>query len=213
MNTVDLLNAIGEADDILIKNAKMNQKTHRLPRAVLGSAAACFILCLTVSIVFFTMKGANSSFLERSPSNPHDTSVINMENAHPKYEYKRVSIMSPYEQMTITDEASMIEIHQAISAIEENAYTKGTETEQNGDPYHSTDSDASHQSSRIESSPLESMTTKKQYVIELFRHDGDVLRYKLTESVLTDLSSGKKYSLTEEEAEKLMNLIEKGERE
>ena len=60
MNSMDILDAIGAVDDVLLKKAKEKQKSHKAVWTAIGSLAACFLLLVTLPMAFIVFRGADS---------------------------------------------------------------------------------------------------------------------------------------------------------
>ena len=61
MRSDDILDAIGEVDEALVRKAREIKKSHKAVWLTLSSIAACFLLAFMLSIVFISMKGASSA--------------------------------------------------------------------------------------------------------------------------------------------------------
>lgn len=61
MRIDDILDAIGEVDEALVRGAKEVRGSHKTLWVTLGSLAACLLILFMYPIVFISMKGASSA--------------------------------------------------------------------------------------------------------------------------------------------------------
>ena len=61
MRSDDILDAIGELDEVLVRNAKNIKRSHKTLWMTLGSIAACILITFMFPIVFISMRGASSA--------------------------------------------------------------------------------------------------------------------------------------------------------
>ena len=61
MRSDDILDAIGEVDDDLVRGAKEIRRSHKALWLTLSSVAACLLIVFMLPIVFISMKGASSA--------------------------------------------------------------------------------------------------------------------------------------------------------
>lgn len=61
MRIDDILDAIGEVDEVLVRGAKEVRGSHKTLWVTLGSLAACLLILFMYPIVFISMKGASSA--------------------------------------------------------------------------------------------------------------------------------------------------------
>jgi len=208
LNTLDLLNAIGEVDDFLVKSAKTHQKSHRNVFAVIASAAACFLLLFILPIVFISMHGVNSS--ENETTQVDQSSV-----QQPVFSIVRIDVSSSEDQWSFVEYASLKSIYERILFITEShepddsATSTGINSESvNPEMVHGIESVPSKITKPSEDSvPEQSMTAEEQFLIELTHSNGQIYRYNLKGNTLIDLETGIKYNLTTEEAEALRTFL------
>ncbi len=202
MNTQDLLFAIGDVDDILIKRAKEKQKSHKAVWITIGSMAACLVLCFMLPIVFISMRGAKSAA-------PESSYINSAEDATTVKVYSTLYLSSDTVKATVQDSETVRRVQAEIAAIIasgepldsiESTVSEEVNTESVTIP------DSEHRP-RVETSQSQSAALKNYVTIVLTHADGTVLRYKLTDSALVDLDTNKEYPLTEDEAESLTSLL------
>ena len=79
MRSDDILDAIGELDEALVRNAKNIKRSHKTLWMTLGSIAACILITFMFPIVFISMKGANSEAPDSAENaNPTDKPHISI---------------------------------------------------------------------------------------------------------------------------------------
>ena len=195
MNSMDILDAIGAVDDILLKKAKEKQKSHKAVWTAIGSLAACFLLLVTLPMAFIVFRGADSMA-------PECADQANGEAMGSDYVYVRIDVASSKDEWSFVSYDSLKAIHEAIDSI-----TGPTENEDGKDLVH-------QEAVKDESSPLYSAESaskpkKGEYIITLHHNDGSIREYRLFETTLTDLTTRETYSLTKEQANYLISLIKK----
>lgn len=73
MRSDDILDAIGEVDEALVKGAKEIKRSHKTLWMTVSSLAACLLIMFMFPIVFISMKGASSA----DPSAPSEEDGAN----------------------------------------------------------------------------------------------------------------------------------------
>ena len=91
MNSMDILDAIGAVDDVLLKKAKEKQKSHKAVWTAIGSLAACFLLLVTLPMAFIVFRGADSMA-------PECADQANGEEMGSDYVYVRIDVASSKDE-------------------------------------------------------------------------------------------------------------------
>lgn len=196
MNSMDILDAIGKVDDILIKRAKENQKSHKAVWAAIGTIAACFFLIITLPIVLVAFRGASSAA-------PENTYNDNDKAAGADYVYLQIDVASHKDKWSFFAYDSLKTIHEAIVDITANTESEGSKIQSESVTDNSPSSTTKGTDSFV-SEPKEG-----EYIITLRHHDGGIISYRLTDMELTDMDTGVSYPLTKEQSEYLISLIKK----
>ena len=196
MNSMDILDAIGAVDDILIKKAKEKQKSHKAVWTAIGSLAACFLLLVTLPMAFIVFRGAGSMA-------PECADQANGEAMGSDYVYVRIDVASSRDEWSFVSYDSLKAIHEAIADV-----TGQTNDEDEKDQVQQ---EAVKDESLWPAYSTESASKPKkgEYIITLCHNDGSILEYRLYGQSLTDMKNGTIYSLTKEQADNLLALIEK----
>ena len=195
MNSMDILDAIGAVDDVLLKKAKEKQKSHKAVWTAIGSLAACFLLLVTLPMAFIVFRGADSMA-------PECADQANGEAMGSDYVYVRIDVASSKDAWSFVSYDSLKAIHEAIAEVtgQTNDEDGKEQTEQE------TVKDESFPAYSAESA---SKPKKGEYIITLHHNDGSIREYRLFETTLTDLTTRETYSLTKEQANYLISLIKK----
>ena len=195
MNSMDILDAIGAVDDILIKKAKEKQKSHKAVWTAIGSLAACFLLLVTLPIAFIVFRGAGSMA-------PECADQANGEAMGSDYVYVRIDVASSKDEWSFVSYDSLKAIHEAIVDVtgQTNDEDGKAQTEQEA---------VKDESFPAYSAESASKPKKGEYIITLHHNDGSIREYRLFETTLTDLTTRETYSLTKEQANYLISLIKK----
>lgn len=197
MNSMDILDAIGAVDDVLLKKAKEKQKSHKAVWTAIGSLAACFLLLVTLPIAFIVYRGADSLA-------PECADQANGEAMGSDYVYVRIDVASSKDEWSFVSYDSLKAIHEAIADVtgqandedeKDNVQQEAVKDESPSPPAYSAES--------------ASKPKKGEYIITLCHNDGSILEYRLYGQSLTDMKNGTIYSLTKEQADNLLALIEK----
>ena len=195
MNSMDILDAIGAVDDILLKKAKEKQKSHKAVWTAIGSLAACFLLLVTLPMAFIVFRGADSMA-------PECADQANGEAMGSDYVYVRIDVASSKDEWSFVSYDSLKAIHEAIVDVtgQTNDEDGKAQTEQEA---------VKDESFPAYSAESASKPKKGEYIITLHHHDGSIRKYRLTETTLTDLTTSESYSLTKEQSKHLLSLIKK----
>lgn len=196
MNSMDILDAIGAVDDVLLKKAKEKQKSHKAVWTAIGSLAACFLLLVTLPIAFIVYRGADSMA-------PECADQANGEAMGSDYVYVRIDVASSRDEWSFVSYDSLKAIHEAIAEV-----TGQTNDEDEKDQVQQ---EAVKDESLWPAYSTESASKPKkgEYIITLHHNDGSIRKYRLFETTLTDLTTRETYSLTKEQANYLISLIKK----
>lgn len=191
---MDILDAIGAVDDILVKKAKEKQKSHKAVWTAVGIIAACFLLILILPTVLLLRSGGSDGATE----NLKDAQINGFD-----YVYVQIDVTSSEDAWHFVEYASLKAIHEAIDSI--------TDPPENEDGNNKIQQEAVKDESQKPTNSAESAGKPKkgEYIITLHHHDGSVREYRLFETTLTDLTTCASYSLTKEQAEYLLSLIKK----
>ena len=195
MNSMDILDAIGAVDDVLLKKAKEKQKSHKAVWTAIGSLAACFLLLVTLPIAFIVFRGADSMA-------PECADQANGEAMGSDYVYVRIDVASSKDAWSFVSYDSLKAIHEAIVDVtgQTNDEDGKAQTEQEA---------VKDESFPAYSAESASKPKKGEYIITLHHNDGSIREYRLFETTLTDLTTRETYSLTKEQANYLISLIKK----
>ena len=195
MNSMDILDAIGAVDDVLLKKAKEKQKSHKAVWTAIGSLAACFLLLVTLPIAFIVFRGADSMA-------PECADQANGEAMGSDYVYVRIDVASSKDEWSFVSYDSLKAIHEAIVDVtgQTNDEDGKAQTEQEA---------VKDESFPAYSAESASKPKKGEYIITLHHNDGSIREYRLFETTLTDLTTRETYSLTKEQANYLISLIKK----
>lgn len=193
MNSMDILDAIGAVDDVLLKKAKEKQKSHKAVWTAIASLAACFLLLVTLPMAFIVFRGADSMA-------PECADQANGEAMGYDYVYVRIDVASSKDEWSFVSYDSLKAIHEAIDSI-----TGPTENEDGKDLVHQ--EAVKDESFPAYSAESASKPKKGEYIITLHHNDGSIREYRLFETTLTDLTTRESYSLTKEQADDLLSLI------
>ncbi len=195
MNSMDILDAIGAIDDILIKRAKEKQKSHHAIWTAVGTLAACFMLIIMLPMALNVFRGASDSANQSADK-------AEAEEMYFDYVYVRIDVASSTGEWSFVEFDSLKAIHEAIDSI-----TGPSEKEDGND--HVQQEAAKDESSPLYSADSASKPKKGEYTITLRHHDGSIREYRLTETTLIDLTTRESFSITKEQAEHLLSLIKK----
>lgn len=195
MNSMDILDAIGAVDDVLLKKAKEKQKSHKAVWTAIGSLAACFLLLVTLPMAFIVFRGADSMA-------PECADQANGEAMGSDYVYVRIDVASSKDEWSFVSYDSLKAIHEAIVDVtgQTNDEDGKAQTEQEA---------VEDESFPAYSAESASKPKKGEYIITLHHNDGSIREYRLFETTLTDLTTRETYSLTKEQANYLISLIKK----
>ena len=195
MNSMDILDAIGAVDDILLIKAKEKQKSHKAVWTAIGSLAACFLLLVTLPMAFIVFRGADSMA-------PECADQANGEAMGSDYVYVRIDVASSKDEWSFVSYDSLKAIHEAIVDVtgQTNDEDGKAQTEQEA---------VKDESFPAYSAESASKPKKGEYIITLHHNDGSIREYRLFETTLTDLTTRETYSLTKEQANYLISLIKK----
>ena len=195
MNSMDILDAIGAVDDVLLKKAKGKQKSHKAVWTAIGSLAACFLLLVTLPMAFIVFRGADSMA-------PECADQANGEAMGSDYVYVRIDVASSKDEWSFVSYDSLKAIHEAIVDVtgQTNDEDGKAQTEQEA---------VKDESFPAYSAESASKPKKGEYFITLHHNDGSIREYRLFETTLTDLTTRETYSLTKEQANYLISLIKK----
>ena len=195
MNSMDILDAIGAVDDVLLKKAKEKQKSHKAVWTAIGSLAACFLLLVTLPMAFIVFRGADSMA-------PECADQANGEAMGSDYVYVRIDVASSKDAWSFVSYDSLKAIHEAIVDVtgQTNDEDGKAQTEQEA---------VKDESFPAYSAESTSKPKKGEYIITLHHNDGSIREYRLFETTLTDLTTRETYSLTKEQANYLISLIKK----
>lgn len=195
MNSMDILDAIGAVDDVLLKKAKEKQKSHKAVWTAIGSLAACFLLLVTLPMAFIVFRGADSMA-------PECADQANGEAMGSDYVYVRIDVASSKDEWSFVSYDSLKAIHEAIVDVtgQTNDEDGKAQTEQEA---------VKDESFPAYSAESASKPKKGEYFITLHHNDGSIREYRLFETTLTDLTTRETYSLTKEQANYLISLIKK----
>lgn len=195
MNSMDILDAIGAVDDVLLKKAKEKQKSHKAVWTAIGSLAACFLLLVTLPMAFIVFRGADSMA-------PECEDQANGEAMGSDYVYVRIDVASSKDEWSFVSYDSLKAIHEAIVDVtgQTNDEDGKAQTEQEA---------VKDESFPAYSAESASKPKKGEYIITLHHNDGNIREYLLFETTLTDLTTHETYSLTKEQANYLISLIKK----
>ena len=195
MNSMDILDAIGAVDDVLLKKAKEKQKSHKAVWTAIGSLAACFLLLVTLPMAFIVFRGADSMA-------PECVDQANGEAMGSDYVYVRIDVASSKDEWSFVSYDSLKAIHEAIVDVtgQTNDEDGKAQTEQEA---------VKDESFPAYSAESASKPKKGEYIITLHHNDGSIREYRLFETTLTDLTTRETYSLTKEQANYLISLIKK----
>ena len=195
MNSMDILDAIGAVDDVLLKKAKEKQKSHKAVWTAIGSLAACFLLLVTLPMAFIVFRGADSMA-------PECADQANGEAMGSDYVYVRIDVTSSKDEWSFVSYDSLKAIHEAIVDVtgQSNDEVGKAQTEQEA---------VKDESFPAYSAESASKPKKGEYIITLHHNDGSIREYRLFETTLTDLMTRETYSLTKEQANYLISLIKK----
>lgn len=195
MNSMDILDAIGAVDDVLLKKAKEKQKSHKAVWTAIGSLAACFLLLVTLPMAFIVFRGADSMA-------PECADQANGEAMGSDYVYVRIDVASSKDEWSFVSYDSLKAIHEAIVDVtgQTNDEDGKAQTEQEA---------VKDESFPAYSAESASKPKKGEYIITLHHNDGSIREYRLFETTLTDLTTRETYSLTKEQANYLISLIKK----
>ena len=193
MNSMDILDAIGAVDDILLKKAKEKTKSYKTVWTTVGSLAACFLLLVVLPFAFNVLRTTSDSAME---------SMKDAEANGVDYIYVRIDVASSKDEWSFVSYDSLKAIHEAIDSI-----TGPTENEDGKDLVHQ--EAVKDESFPAYSAESASKPKKGEYIITLRHNDGSILKYRLYGQSLTDMKNGTIYSLTKEQADALLALIEK----
>ena len=195
MNSMDILDAIGAVDDVLLKKAKEKQKSHKAVWTAIGSLAACFLLLVTLPMAFIVFRGADSMA-------PECADQANGEAMGSDYVYVRIDVASSKDEWSFVSYDSLKAIHEAIVDVtgQTNDEDGKAQTEQEA---------VKDESFPAYSAESASKPKKGEYFITLHHNDGSIREYRLFETTLTDLTTRETYSLTKEQANYLILLIKK----
>ena len=191
MNNFDILEAIGNVDDVLIKRAKENQRSQKALWVTLGSIAACFMLVFILPFVMIALKGANSAA-------PENESRCDSMNAHHDYSYVVIEVTSCDGSRKFVDYDSLKAIHETVTEIISESYLIKPNDNNAGDEKIKNEFVFFLKSGEL---------IKGEYVIELTHNDGSDLRYLITDTKIIDLNSGAKYLIERDNYEKLIAQI------
>ena len=195
MNSMDILDAIGAVDDILLKKAKEKQKSHKAVWTAIGSLAACFLLLVTLPMAFIVFRTANDSAMESLNRSEADA-------AGSDYVDVRIDVASSKDEWSFVSYDSLKAIHEAIADV------TGQTSDEDGKAQ--TEQEAvKDESFPAYSAESASKPKKGEYIITLHHNDGSIREYRLFETTLTDLTTRETYSLTKEQANYLISLIKK----
>ena len=195
MNSMDILDAIGAVDDVLLKKAKEKQKSHKAVWTAIGSLAACFLLLVTLPMAFIVFRGADSMA-------PECADQANGEAMGSDYVYVRIDVASSKDAWSFVSYDSLKAIHEAIVDV------TGQTNDEDGKEQIEQDA-VKDESFPAYSTESASKPKKGEYIITLRHNDGSILEYRLYGQSLTDMKNGTIYSLTKEQADNLLALIEK----
>ncbi|MBE6540880.1 MAG: hypothetical protein E7672_00310 [Ruminococcaceae bacterium] len=190
MRAEDILDAIGEIDDDIIKSAKEKRKPNRAIIYALSGVAACFILMFLFPIVFISFKGAESEDTRQHGWND------NSEAIHFEYVYSTVEVVG-------SDDTKMYSDYNTVKSIVEMIMNFTGDTV----PESSIADKADDTTVSNESLDTKPETEESEYMIRLIHQEGNVLQYRLSGNILTNLSTGKIFILTEAELGDLMTMI------
>ena len=195
MNSMDILDAIGAVDDVLLKKAKEKQKSHKAVWTAIGSLAACFLLLVTLPMAFIVFRGADSMA-------PECADQANGEAMGSDYVYVRIDVASSKDAWSFVSYDSLKAIHEAIVDVtgQTNDEDGKAQTEQEA---------VKDESFPAYSAESASKPKNGEYIITLHHNDGSIREYRLFETTLTDLTTRETYSLTKEQANYLISLIKK----
>lgn len=195
MNSMDILDAIGAVDDVLLKKAKEKQKSHKAVWTAIGSLAACFLLLVTLPMAFIVFRTANDSAMESLNRSEADA-------AGSDYVDVRIDVASSKDEWSFVSYDSLKAIHEAIVDVtgQTNDEDGKAQTEQEA---------VKDESFPAYSAESASKPKKGEYIITLHHNDGSIREYRLFETTLTDLTTRETYSLTKEQANYLISLIKK----
>ena len=195
MNSMDILDAIGAVDDVLLKKAKEKQKSHKAVWTAIGSLAACFLLLVTLPMAFIVFRGADSMA-------PECADQANGEAIGSDYVYVRIDVASSKDAWSFVSYDSLKAIHEAIVDVtgQTNDEDGKAQTEQEA---------VKDELFPAYSAESASKPKKGEYFITLHHNDGSIREYRLFETTLTDLTTRETYSLTKEQANYLISLIKK----
>ena len=195
MNSMDILDAIGAVDDVLLKKAKEKQKSHKAVWTAIGSLAACFLLLVTLPMAFIVFRGADSMA-------PECADQANGEAMGSDYVYVRIDVASSKDEWSFVSYDSLKAIHEAIVDVtgQSNDEVGKAQTEQEA---------VKDESFPAYSAESASKPKKGEFIITLHHNDGSIREYRLFETTLTDLTTRETYSLTKEQANYLISLIKK----
>ena len=193
MNSMDILDAIGAVDDILLKKAKERTKSYKTVWTTVGSLAACFLLLVVLPFAFNVLRTTSDSAME---------SLKDADANGVDYIYVRIDVASSKDEWSFVSYDSLKAIHEAIDSI-----TGPTENEDGKDLVHQ--EAVKDESFPAYSAESASKPKKGEYIITLHHNDGSIREYCLFETTLTDLTTRESYSLTKEQADDLLSLIKK----
>ncbi len=196
MNSMDILDAIGAIDDILIKRAKEKQKSHKAVWTVVGSLAACFLLLVTLPMALNVFRGASDSANQSADK-------AEAEEMYSDYVYVRIDVASSKDKWSFVEHDALKAIHKAIDSI------TGPSEKEDGNDQVQQEAVKDESPAPTYSAESASKPQKGEYIITLRHNDGSIQKYRLYNQSLTDMKNGTIYSLTKEQADALLSLIKK----
>ncbi len=205
MNANDLLNAIGDVDDILIKTAKENQRPRTAVWTTIGSLAACVLLLFILPLSPFISRGEKHINTEndQAATDRHDTGANTANDTALELLCTRIDISTLQTQWNITDtdsiraiQSEITDILSAYKDIEDSVVKDELSTEQNRE---------------VTNAIAPTLSDKPQkdgeIVIKFVMQHGAVRVFKLSASTLTDLADGIEYPLNDTQLDVIHQII------
>lgn len=205
MNTIDLLNAIGNVDDILIQTAKEKQRSKIVDRRTIGAIAACTLLLIVFPLAQIIFHGAHSfNSKENAPANDQlTTNTGHASDIVLELPCTRIDITTPQAYRSIEDtdiiRSVQAEISKILSACEPltNSAVKDEQS----------DNDIILGPSVSGAPAVSEKPDAGEIIISLITQPGESRAFKISSSMLIDLLDGTVYLLNDTQVSTILRII------
>ena len=203
MNTIDLLNAIGNVDDILIQTAKEKQRSKIVDRRTIGAIAACTLLLIVFPLAQIIFHGAHSfNSKENAPANDQlTTNTGHASDIVLELPCTRIDITTPQAYRSIEDtdiiRSVQAEISKILSACEPLTNSALKDEQSDNDII-------------LDSSGAPAVSEKPgagEIIISLITQPGESRAFKISSSMLIDLLDGTVYLLNDTQVSTILRII------